>query len=494
MRGARGHHSAAIPQAGVARESPNPAPSLVSASSPSPRPAAWKGLLALMALSLSVLLWLGGLIDSLQRPSVGGDLALRQLELALVAEPALPSPLRAVLVGGDPQAALLEAMTSEAAEADGLAAADQRLQRALLQQLAGQPARAGVDLAQLQLRPAQSLTSAQAALLEALVAADPQAIGAVAPRLATPSLRLLACRRAGDGRQHCVDPEAAHQAALQLVLVNGLPALALLLGLVLLGRALWQLRRGSLEPSPPLVGPALTLVDLALLVAGGFVVIGNLTPLVVTPLLQSLLDALPTSLLRSDALRQGLSYPVLYLSMAATPLLILTLMLRGLGASPPGGWLQFRWLPPLGAVRLGLIGLLTVLPLVSLTGWVVERILPSPSGSNPMLKLVLESQDGLALACFALTALVLAPLFEEVIFRGVLFPVLARDLGIVSGLILSSAAFALAHLSISETPSLFVLGLGLACLRQRSGRLAASVCMHALWNGFTFLNLLLLGG
>ncbi len=464
------------------------------ASSPSPRPPAWKGLLALVALSLSLLLWLGGLIDSLQRPSVGGDLALRQLELALVAEPALPSPWRAILVGDDPQAALLEAMTSGAAEADGLAAPEQRLQRALLQQLAGHPARAGADLESLQLQPAESLPPAEAELLQALVAADAQAIGVVAPRLPTPSLRLLACQRAGGDRQLCIDPEAARQAGLQLVLVNGLPALALLLGLVLLIRELWQLRRGRLEPPAPLVGPSLTLVDLTLLVAGGFVVIGNLTPLVVTPLLQGLLAALPASLLLSEALRQGLSYPVLYVSMAATPLLILALMLRGLGTPPQGGWLQFRWLPPLEAVRLGLIGLLTVLPLVSLTGWLVERILPTPSGSNPMLKLVLESNDGLALVCFALTALVLAPLFEEVIFRGVLLPVLSRDLGMAWGLILSSAVFALAHLSISETPSLFVLGLGLARLRQRSGRLAASVCMHALWNGFTFLNLLLLGG
>jgi membrane protease YdiL (CAAX protease family) len=61
------------------------------------------------------------------------------------------------------------------------------------------------------------------------------------------------------------------------------------------------------------------------------------------------------------------------------------------------------------------------------------------------------------------------------------------------GLLLSSAVFALAHLSISETPALFVLGLGLARVRQRSGRLAASVIMHSLWNGFTFLNLILLG-
>jgi uncharacterized protein len=39
-----------------------------------------------------------------------------------------------------------------------------------------------------------------------------------------------------------------------------------------------------------------------------------------------------------------------------------------------------------------------------------------------------------------------------------------------------------------------VLGLGLGWLRLQSGRLAASVLMHGLWNGLTFANLLLLAG
>ena len=464
----------------------------MSASSPRTRPAAWKVLVALLSLSLSLLLWLGGLIESLQRPSVGGDLTIRQLELALLAEPALPAPLRPVLVGPDAQAALLEVMTSqsEAVTADEQPTATQRLQRALLLDLKGQSAKVRADLQTLRDQPSGTLPPEQAQLLDRLLAFDSGGIAAIAPRLPTPTLRLLACERGGGTAQSCVEPSVARQAAIQLALVNGLPALALLLGLVLLSRELWLLWRGRLAPAAPLLGPDLTLVDLALLVAGGFVVIGNLVPLVVTPLLQAVL----ASVSWPDSLRQGLAYPVLYLSMMVAPLLILALMLRGSGSPPAGGWLQFRWVPPAGAFRLGLGGLLMVLPLVSFTGWLVEQILPSPSGSNPMLELVLHSNDRLALACFALTALVLAPLFEEVIFRGVLLPVLARDLGPGMGLILSSAVFALAHLSISETPSLFVLGLGLARLRQRSGRLSASICMHSLWNGFTFLNLVLLGG
>jgi membrane protease YdiL (CAAX protease family) len=58
--------------------------------------------------------------------------------------------------------------------------------------------------------------------------------------------------------------------------------------------------------------------------------------------------------------------------------------------------------------------------------------------------------------------------------------------------VLSAALFAAAHLSLTELVPLFLLGCGLGLLRLRSGRLAASVLMHALWNGITFANLLLL--
>jgi membrane protease YdiL (CAAX protease family) len=52
----------------------------------------------------------------------------------------------------------------------------------------------------------------------------------------------------------------------------------------------------------------------------------------------------------------------------------------------------------------------------------------------------------------------------------------------------------MAHLSLGELAPLLVLGLGLGWLRLRSGRLAPCVLMHALWNGLTFTNLVLLAG
>jgi uncharacterized protein len=129
---------------------------------------------------------------------------------------------------------------------------------------------------------------------------------------------------------------------------------------------------------------------------------------------------------------------------------------------------------------------------VAFTGWLMGRLLGDQGGSNPLLELVLRSRDGWALALLATTAVLLAPLFEEMVFRGVLLPVLGRSIGRGWSVFLSALIFAVAHLSIGELPPLLVLGLGLGLLRLSSGRLFPCVVMHAFWNGATFLNLILL--
>ena len=70
---------------------------------------------------------------------------------------------------------------------------------------------------------------------------------------------------------------------------------------------------------------------------------------------------------------------------------------------------------------------------------------------------------------------------------------MAQAYGRGLGVIVSALVFALAHLSVGEFPPLVVLGLGLAFVRLSSGRLFPCVLMHSLWNGVTFINLVLLG-
>ena len=127
-------------------------------------------------------------------------------------------------------------------------------------------------------------------------------------------------------------------------------------------------------------------------------VIGELlTPLLVGPLLTSLLKALRIA----SPLREGLSVVVLYLALMAGPLLILSLMLRSLGPAPEGGWLLLRWRPLGSGIQRALRSVLMVVPLVSLVGWLQGQIWGDPGGSNPLLDLVLRSQDPATLSCFA---------------------------------------------------------------------------------------------
>ena len=101
-----------------------------------------------------------------------------------------------------------------------------------------------------------------------------------------PLLQLLACEAETAAPQVlCLDQQRASGAALRLTLSALLPLVMVLLGSLLLIQQGWSLLRGQQEPSPALEGPELTLVDMFLLVAGGFVVISAVAmPLLALPL------------------------------------------------------------------------------------------------------------------------------------------------------------------------------------------------------------------
>jgi uncharacterized protein len=93
-----------------------------------------------------------------------------------------------------------------------------------------------------------------------------------------------------------------------------------------------------------------------------------------------------------------------------------------------------------------------------------------------------------------ITAAVAAPLFEEYLFRGFLFPSLTRYFSVWQSIGLSGLIFAVAHLSVSEILPLAVLGSILAYVYYRTGNLLASMLIHSLWNGGSLLTLYLLAG
>ena len=463
------------------------------AKAPSPWEGArgWKGLLSVLALMLSALIWIGGLSESLSRPSVINALDIRQMELAVLAAEALPSPLRPLLVGNDPRGTLIEALTKLSKDPASPPLAAQRLELVLLQRSKGEPAKNPQAPVLAELTP--QVDAPRRPLLKALerpTQLTPQEQEALlAPWGERSLVAQLGCEQLGGPSNACPASRLAPWLLLRLLTLTLFPALLMMAGVVLLVRRLWLLQRGLLPSPPPLVGPPLSVVDATLLIAGGFVLLGEVF---LPALTQAPLQRLLSGAGFPATTRQGVEVLGSYLTLMLAPLAILALMLRGKTAPPRGGWLQWGW-KPMKAVTLPAFKVfLMMLPLVALVSWLLQLVWADPGGSNPLLEMVLNSSDGVALLAFALTAVVLAPVFEETLFRGVLLPVLGRHLGPVVAVLMSALVFATAHLSLGELVPLTVLGIGLGVLRWQSGRLSTSVCLHALWNSLTFLNLVLL--
>ena len=101
---------------------------------------------------------------------------------------------------------------------------------------------------------------------------------------------------------------------------------------------------------------------------------------------------------------------------------------------------------------------------------------------HPMLKALEGPIDTTQLVIFGISASVGAALFEELIFRGVLYNVLRRYFGAPIGALIAAAIFATFH-PVGDWLGIFFLALILTWLYDRTGRLVASMTLHSLNNG-----------
>jgi membrane protease YdiL (CAAX protease family) len=83
-----------------------------------------------------------------------------------------------------------------------------------------------------------------------------------------------------------------------------------------------------------------------------------------------------------------------------------------------------------------------------------------------------------------------APIFEELLFRGFAYPDLKDRVGTVGALLLVSALFALMHAHVASAAPLFALGLALVFAYEYTGSIVAPMALHALFNATNVATLL----
>lgn len=86
---------------------------------------------------------------------------------------------------------------------------------------------------------------------------------------------------------------------------------------------------------------------------------------------------------------------------------------------------------------------------------------------------------------------ILAPIAEEIFFRGIVYNAWLREGGRRYAYIGSSLLFAISHLSLVQFIPLLLLGLALAWVYERTGSLVAAIAMHATFNAVTVVLLFL---
>jgi membrane protease YdiL (CAAX protease family) len=142
-------------------------------------------------------------------------------------------------------------------------------------------------------------------------------------------------------------------------------------------------------------------------------------------------------------------------------------------------FLAFRrptsWARPVGIAVAILIAVFVV-------GGIVDQF-GNPEKEQGLIPQHWDSSRIAPFAAFAFVVVVVAPIVEELQFRGVGYGLLER-FGPTAAILLVGLAFALVHGLIAGFPVILVFGTGLAYLRSRTDSIYPCMLLHASFNAF----------
>jgi len=139
-------------------------------------------------------------------------------------------------------------------------------------------------------------------------------------------------------------------------------------------------------------------------------------------------------------------------------------------------------------VKIGLKHYLIVLPIIILAGFVVDFVLRifgiEPEQQDIISKILNEDSLGVLTFMFFFGMLA-APVVEELLFRGFLQSAVKTTFGKLKAILISGFLFALVHLNAHVFLQIFILGLLLAYLFEKTGALIAPITVHVCHNTAT---------
>ncbi|MGB0744955.1 MAG: lysostaphin resistance A-like protein [Opitutales bacterium] len=111
---------------------------------------------------------------------------------------------------------------------------------------------------------------------------------------------------------------------------------------------------------------------------------------------------------------------------------------------------------------------------------VIEEFLP-----QDIIVLLREENNIPLVIAVVIMAVIVAPIVEELIFRGCLYRFLKSQTTILLSQILSGMCFALVHFNLMSFVPLLVVGVLLARVYEKTGSIAVAIWFHAFFNALT---------
>ena len=117
----------------------------------------------------------------------------------------------------------------------------------------------------------------------------------------------------------------------------------------------------------------------------------------------------------------------------------------------------------------------------------LDKALPPPVWFWELFNKIFESDFGIYGAI--LKVVIMAPVIEELIFRGVIMHGLMRNYSKFTAVFVSALMFALFHLNPWQFPATFILGIVLGILMVRTRNIFLCIIGHAINNGLVLVSI-----
>ena len=129
--------------------------------------------------------------------------------------------------------------------------------------------------------------------------------------------------------------------------------------------------------------------------------------------------------------------------------------------------------------------IIIIWPILMLVSLVSKTILYEYSEQEIVRNIRISNNSTELLSVFIMIVII-APIIEEIIFRGLIYRVFKGLLGPFFGAFISSILFSFVHLNLLSFPYLFIFGIILCLYCEKEKTIITPILMHSILNGIMF--------